>query len=61
MYKDDVTFQTYFASVRASTADGSTVISSDGITILPVGSQLEGIHVWDAMPCYLGVLYLYDF
>ncbi|KAI0242789.1 hypothetical protein LSAT2_011095 [Lamellibrachia satsuma] len=44
-------FKIYYASVRATTADGSTVVSSDGVTILPVNTPLWGATVLDATPC----------
>ncbi|KAI0232203.1 hypothetical protein LSAT2_017453, partial [Lamellibrachia satsuma] len=44
-------FKTYYASVRARTLDGSMVVSSDGVTILPVDTLLEGVEVLDALPC----------
>ena len=43
--------QIYYASVRATTADGSTVVSSDGVTIVPVNTPLWGATVLDATPC----------
>ncbi|KAK2183533.1 hypothetical protein NP493_308g03123 [Ridgeia piscesae] len=44
-------FKTYFATIRAKTLDGSTVVSSDGVTIFPVDTELLGVTVFDALPC----------
>ena len=48
-------FQTYYASVRASTLDGSMIVSSDGVTILPVDTLLGGVQILDALPCSIGM------
>ena len=43
--------QTYFATIKASTSDGVTKVSSNGITILPVGDSLDDVSIFDGVPC----------
>ena len=51
---NDFIFQIYYATVRANTLDGNTTVTSDGVTILPVGTSLDGVDILDAMPCSSG-------
>ncbi|KAK2161993.1 hypothetical protein NP493_1549g00025 [Ridgeia piscesae] len=44
-------FQTYYSCIRARTQDGNTTSCSDGVTVLPVGTRLEGVGIYDAMLC----------
>ena len=40
-----------YAVVRASTSDGSVTVSSDGVTVLPLGSGPGGIEIADGIRC----------
>ena len=55
-YRTNVLFlvQIYYSTIRASAADGSTIATSDGVTILPVDTTLTSTTIMDGTPCSLG-------